>query len=56
MAKYAWSGRELPGLLRVRGEVIVLHAMHWPDEIRDPAALTPPTTDVSEDGIEGALA
>ncbi|MFE7931278.1 Ku protein [Streptomyces sp. NPDC057456] len=56
IAKYAWSGRERLGMLRVRGDAIVLHAMHWPDEIRDPAELLPPPVDVSEEEIEGALA
>ncbi|MGW1270843.1 non-homologous end joining protein Ku [Streptomyces sp. NPDC002491] len=55
VAKYAWSGRERLGLLRVR-DAIVLHAMRWPDEIRDPAELLPPAVEVSEDEIEGALA
>ncbi|MFD3622535.1 Ku protein [Streptomyces sp. NPDC058676] len=56
IAKYAWSGRERLGLLRVREDVIVLHAMRWPDEIRDPAELLPPPTEVSEEEIKGALA
>ncbi|TQJ37726.1 non-homologous end joining protein Ku [Streptomyces sp. SLBN-115] len=56
IAKYAWSGRERLGMLRVRGNAIVLHAMHWPDEIRDPSELLPPPVDVSEDEIKGALA
>ncbi|MGW0584275.1 non-homologous end joining protein Ku [Streptomyces sp. NPDC002920] len=56
VAKYAWSGRERLGLLRVRDDVIVLHAMRWPDEIRDPAELLPPPTEVSDDEIEGAVA
>ncbi|MEU5274819.1 Ku protein [Streptomyces asoensis] len=56
IAKYAWSGRERLGMLRVRGEAIVLHAMHWPDEIRDPTELLPAPVDVSDDEIEGALA
>ncbi|MFE0901986.1 Ku protein [Streptomyces rochei] len=56
VARYAWSGRERLGLLRVRGEAIVLHAMRWPDEIRDPSSLTPPPVEVSEEEIEGALA
>ncbi|MFF0164124.1 Ku protein [Streptomyces sp. NPDC005263] len=56
IAKYAWSGRERLGLLRVRDDVIVLHAMRWPDEVRDPAAVDPPTGDVSDEEIEGALA
>ncbi|MFI8529964.1 hypothetical protein ACIGMX_06905 [Streptomyces aquilus] len=56
MAKYAWSGRERLGLLRVRDDVIVLHAIRWPDEVRKPAELLPPPTEVSDDEIEGALA
>ncbi|MEV5903580.1 Ku protein [Streptomyces sp. NPDC052127] len=56
IAKYAWSGRERLGMLRVRGDAIVLHTMHWPDEIRDPTELLPPPVDVSEEEIEGALA
>ncbi|WP_331724026.1 Ku protein [Streptomyces sp. NBC_00005] len=56
IAKYAWSGRERLGLLRVRENAIVLHAMRWPDEVRDPAAVDPPTEMVSEEEIEGALA
>lgn len=55
VAKYAWSGRERLGLLRVRGDAIVLHAMHWPDEIRDPSELLPPPVELTEDEIEGAL-
>ncbi|QHC33884.1 non-homologous end joining protein Ku [Streptomyces sp. HF10] len=56
IAKYAWSGRERLGILRVRDDVLVLHAMHWPDEIRDPAELLPPPVQVSDQEIEGALA
>ncbi|MEH0589798.1 Ku protein [Streptomyces sp. B21-106] len=56
VAKYAWSGRERLGLLRVREETIVLHAMRWPDEIRDPSELLPPPVEVTEDELEGALA
>ncbi|MFF5538545.1 Ku protein [Streptomyces cinerochromogenes] len=56
VAKYAWSGRERLGLLRVRDDVLVLHAMRWPDEIRDPTELLPPPTEVSEQEIESALA
>ncbi|MDQ0605226.1 Ku protein [Streptomyces canus] len=56
IAKYAWSGRGRLGLLRVRDEAIVLHAMRWPDEVRDPAAVDPPHEAVSQEEIEGALA
>ncbi|WP_323377771.1 Ku protein [Streptomyces cyaneochromogenes] len=47
VAKYAWSGRERLGLLRVMGDVIVLHTMRWPDEIRDPAELLPSPVELS---------
>ncbi|MGW3209262.1 non-homologous end joining protein Ku [Streptomyces sp. NPDC001135] len=56
VAKYAWSGRKRLGLLRVRDDVLVLHAMRWPDEIRDPTELLPPPVEVSDEEIEGALA
>jgi DNA end-binding protein Ku len=56
VAKYAWSGRERLGLLRVRDDVIVLHAMRWPDEIRDPTELLPEPVELSDDEIDGALA
>ncbi|MCC5481065.1 non-homologous end joining protein Ku [Streptomyces barringtoniae] len=56
VAKYAWSGRGRLGLLRIRDDVLVLHAMRWPDEIRDPTELLPPPVEVSEQEIEGALA
>ncbi|MFJ7073391.1 Ku protein [Streptomyces sp. NPDC098781] len=55
VAKYAWSGRERLGLLRVKDDVIVLHAMRWPDEIRDPAELLPEPVELTEDEIDGAL-
>ncbi|MCW8102660.1 non-homologous end joining protein Ku [Streptomyces tauricus] len=56
IAKYAWSGRERLGMLRVRDDAIVLHAMRWPDEIRSPQELVPDAVEVSDDEIEGAQA
>ncbi|MEU6807483.1 Ku protein [Streptomyces sp. NPDC046831] len=56
IAKWAWHGRERLGILRVKDDVIVLHLMRWPDEIRDPAGLVPPPVELSEDEIQGALA
>ena len=56
MAKYAWSGRERLGLLRVRDDAIVLHAMRWPDEIRDPSSLAPGAVELDEDEVAGAQA
>ncbi|WP_327411314.1 Ku protein (plasmid) [Streptomyces sp. NBC_01281] len=54
IAKYAWSGRERLGLLRVRDNVIVLHAMHWADEIRDPAELKPDDVNLTKNEIAEA--
>lgn len=34
VAKVAIRQREHPAVLGVRGDVLVLHTMHWPDEIR----------------------
>ncbi|MFI9344908.1 Ku protein [Streptomyces sp. NPDC052773] len=55
VAKYAWSGRERLGLLRVRDDVLVLHSMRWPDEIRDPTELLPPPVELSDDEVQAAL-
>ncbi|WP_346427608.1 Ku protein [Streptomyces sp. AcE210] len=38
VAKFAWHGRERLGLLRIKDDAIILHAMRWPDEIRSPRA------------------
>ena len=54
VAKYAWSGRERLGLLRIRDQAIVLHAMHWPDEIRDPSSLTPEPVELTDEEIDEA--
>ncbi|MEV0982528.1 Ku protein [Streptomyces sp. NPDC049915] len=56
IAKYAWSGRERLGMLRIRDDALVLHAMRWPDEIRNPAELLPPPAEVSDEEVERALA
>ncbi|MFF4121755.1 Ku protein [Streptomyces sp. NPDC001714] len=55
VTKFAWSGRERLGLLRVRENAIVLHSMRWPDEVRDPAELYPPATDVSDAEVDEAV-
>ncbi|MEU9243589.1 Ku protein [Streptomyces sp. NPDC048385] len=55
VTKFAWSGRERLGLLRVRDDVIVLHAMRVPDEVRDPQELYPPSTDVSDAEVHEAV-
>ncbi|MFF4771111.1 Ku protein [Streptomyces sp. NPDC001255] len=57
IAKYAWSGKERLGMLRVLDDnVIALQVLHWPDEIRDPEGLAPPSVDLAEDEMTGALA
>lgn len=38
------GSRESLAVLRVRDDVLVLHTMHWPDEVRPPAGLVPPDT------------
>lgn len=55
VAKFAWHGRERLGLLRVKDDVIVLHAMRWPDEIRSPAELAPPPVELGDSEIDEAL-
>ncbi|MFJ3235681.1 Ku protein [Streptomyces sp. NPDC086787] len=55
VGKFAWSGRERLGLLRVRGPVMVLHAMRWPDEVRSPAELSLPAGEVSQQEVDEAL-
>ncbi|WP_329558315.1 Ku protein [Streptomyces uncialis] len=55
VAKFAWHGRERLGLLRVKDDVLVLHAMKWPDEVRSPDALVPGDVEVGEREIEAAV-
>ncbi|WP_406191811.1 Ku protein [Streptomyces sp. NBC_01017] len=55
VARYAWSGRERLGLVRVRDDTLVLHAMRWPDEIRDPTELLPEPVELTDEEIDGAL-
>lgn len=55
IARYALRDRERYGLLRVKDDVLVLHQLLAADEIRSPATLTPPETDVPEDELQGAL-
>ncbi|WP_327328102.1 Ku protein [Streptomyces sp. NBC_01210] len=55
VAKFAWHNRERLGLLRIKEDAIVLHSMRWPDEIRDPAALTPKTVDLEDSEVDAAI-
>jgi len=43
IAKFALRGRERLGMLRVVDEVIAMHGLLWPDEIRPTDAAAPPT-------------
>ncbi|MEV6549201.1 Ku protein [Streptomyces sp. NPDC051597] len=55
VAKFAWRGRERLGLLRIKENAIVLHAMRWEDEIRSASELTPGAVDLSEDEVNAAI-
>ncbi|MFF1511940.1 Ku protein [Streptomyces sp. NPDC058326] len=55
VAKFALRGRERLGLLRPLGEALLLSGLHWADEIRSPAELVPPDTELTDEEIEGAL-
>ncbi|MGW0778973.1 Ku protein, partial [Streptomyces sp. NPDC002835] len=44
------------GLLRVKEDALVLHSMHWPDEIRSPASLAPPPVEIDDSEMDGAMA
>ncbi|MFE9398690.1 Ku protein [Streptomyces flavidovirens] len=55
IAKFAWHGRERLGLLRVKGDAIVLHSMRWPDEIRSPESLKPRPVEVDDEEIDAAV-
>ncbi|MEW1923157.1 Ku protein [Streptomyces sp. NPDC088360] len=55
VAKFAWHGRERLGLLRVQDDVILLHAMKWDDEVRDPKELAPKAMELDEEEIDRAV-
>ncbi|MCS0634272.1 Ku protein [Streptomyces sp. LP05-1] len=44
IAKFALRGRERLGMLRVVDEVIAMHGLLWPDEIRRPEGVAPDTS------------
>ncbi|MFJ9678867.1 Ku protein [Streptomyces sp. NPDC101194] len=43
VAKYALRGRERLGMLRVVDDVIAMHGLLWPDEVRSPEGVAPET-------------
>lgn len=55
IAKFALRGRERLGLLRVRDDALVLHALHWDDEIRDPSSLAPEPVTLTDEEVEQAM-
>ncbi|MEU6896005.1 Ku protein [Streptomyces sp. NPDC046557] len=56
VAKFAMRDRERLGVLRVLDDVIVLHGMRWPDEIRDPGQVEVPDVEVPEEEVDAAVA
>ncbi|GHG78077.1 non-homologous end joining protein Ku [Streptomyces griseocarneus] len=44
VTKIALRTRESLALLRVHDDLLTLHTMYWPDEIREPAGLAPPAS------------
>ncbi|MFJ6567860.1 Ku protein [Streptomyces sp. NPDC091292] len=55
VAKFAWHGRERLGLLRVKDDVLVLHSMKWPDEVRSPEELAPRDIEVDDGEVRAAV-
>ncbi|WP_030965727.1 Ku protein [Streptomyces sp. NRRL S-378] len=55
VAKYAMRDRERLGLLRVKDDVIVLHALRWPDEIRSTTQVPVPDAAVTDDEVDAAV-
>jgi len=55
VAKLAWHNRERLVLLRVKDRALLIHVMHWDDEIRDPAQLAPKQVTVPDREIDEAV-
>ncbi|MFJ4320581.1 Ku protein [Streptomyces lavendulae] len=55
VAKFAMRDRERLGLPRVKENVIMLHALRWPDEIRSTSQVPVPDTAVSEQEVDAAV-
>ncbi|MFF3735326.1 Ku protein [Streptomyces sp. NPDC002476] len=56
IAKSAWHDRERLGLLSIRDDALVLHAMKWPDEVRSRDELAPAEeAGPDEDGLARAM-
>ncbi|MFD6918382.1 Ku protein [Streptomyces virginiae] len=55
VAKFAMRDRERLGLLRVKEDVIMLHALRWPDEIRSASQVPVPDVTVTDDEVDAAV-
>jgi DNA end-binding protein Ku len=56
VGKYAIRGSENLGLIYPQGDVLVLHRLRWPDEIRAAADAAPASTvDITAEELQGAL-
>ncbi|MFD5412431.1 non-homologous end joining protein Ku [Streptomyces nojiriensis] len=56
VARYSMRDRERLGLLRVVGDVIAMHQLRWPDEIRPADAIpAPAVVDVTDEEIDAAV-
>ncbi|MEV7445692.1 Ku protein [Streptomyces sp. NPDC091204] len=55
VAKFVMRDRERLGLLRVKGDVIMLHALRWPDEIRSAAQVSVPDVAVTDEEVDAAV-
>lgn len=55
IVKFALRGRERLGLLSILDRALVLHTMHWPDEVRSPAELAPAPVDLTEEEVQRAI-
>ncbi|MFI5987681.1 Ku protein [Streptomyces sp. NPDC051555] len=55
VAKFAMRDRERLGLLRVKDNVIMMHALRWPDEIRASSYVPAPEAEVSDEEVEAAV-
>ncbi|MGW2016747.1 non-homologous end joining protein Ku [Streptomyces sp. NPDC001927] len=56
VAKFALRGRERLGLVRPYGDALLVHAMRWDDEVRDPTDLAPDAVDLTEQEVAEAMA
>ncbi|MFE5484133.1 Ku protein [Streptomyces sp. NPDC056527] len=56
IAKFALRGRERLGMLRIKGDALLLNSLHWDDEIRSSETLTPDAAAPTKQELDRALA